>query len=132
MQITSRLREHFFRDAFPSIIHPSNHAFPDQGHPFPSYMGRREFSPPGMFSSQGPPFHKFDGGLPPHGGFHPHDDHPPFMHNMHRPGFPPHIPERMRPSAPWGPQVTCLFINLLKLTFLNKDGFILVVLSISC
>ncbi|KAM7516917.1 hypothetical protein LguiA_006500 [Lonicera macranthoides] len=87
MQITSRLRDHLFRDAFPPIHH--HHGFPDQGPPFPPYMGRREFSPP--------PF-----GLPPHGGFHPHDDHPPFMH--HRPGFPPHISERMPPPGPWGPQ----------------------------
>lgn len=94
MQITSRLREHLFRDAFPSIHH---HGFPDQGPPFPPYMGRREFSPPP------PPFHSYNVG-PPHGGFHPHDDRPPFMH--HRPGFPPHISDRMPPPGPWGPQVT--------------------------
>ncbi|MBA0567687.1 hypothetical protein Gotri_005216 [Gossypium trilobum] len=95
MQITSRLRHHFFRDMFPSINHPSNPGFMDQGPPFPSFMGRREFSPPGLG-----PFHHFDafGGPPPHGGFHPHD--PPFMRNIHRPGMPPHISER----KPWGPQ----------------------------
>ncbi|TYI21328.1 hypothetical protein ES332_A06G030900v1 [Gossypium tomentosum] len=95
MQITSRLRHHFFRDMFPSINHPSNPSFMDQGLPFPSFMGRREFSPPGLG-----PFHHFDafGGPPPHGGFHPHE--PPFMRNIHRPGMPPHISER----KPWGPQ----------------------------
>ncbi|XP_059631198.1 KH domain-containing protein HEN4-like [Cornus florida] len=104
MQITTRLRNHFFRDAFPSINFPSNPAFPDQVSSFPSYMGRREFSPPGMFSNRGLSFHKFDavGGLPPHGAFHLHDERP-FMHNIHGPGFPPHISERTS-SAPWGPQ----------------------------
>ena len=110
LQITNRLREHFFRDAFPSMNHPSNHAFPDQGPPFPSYMGRRELSPPGMYSGLGPSFHKFNAGMPPmHGGFHPHDDRSPFMHNIHRPGFPPHLSERLPPAAPWRPQV--LFFN---------------------
>ncbi|WOH02739.1 hypothetical protein DCAR_0522128 [Daucus carota subsp. sativus] len=105
LQITNRLREHFFRDAFPSMNHPSNHAFPDQGPPFPSYMGRRELSPPGMYSGLGPSFHKFNAGMPPmHGGFHPHDDRSPFMHNIHRPGFPPHLSERLPPAAPWRPQ----------------------------
>lgn len=63
-------------------------------------MGRREFSPPGMYSNLGPPFPKFDaaGGPPPHGGFPMHDDYPPFMH---RPGALPHISDR----KPWGPQV---------------------------
>uniref|UniRef100_A0A5B7AWQ7 K Homology domain-containing protein n=1 Tax=Davidia involucrata TaxID=16924 RepID=A0A5B7AWQ7_DAVIN len=105
MQITTRLRHHFFRDAFPSINHPDP-AFPDQVPPFPSFVGRRELSPPGVYSNLGPSFHKFDavGGLPPHGGFHPHDDHPSFMHNIHRPGIPPHISERKPSSALWGPQ----------------------------
>ncbi|PHU20590.1 hypothetical protein BC332_11741 [Capsicum chinense] len=98
LQITSRLQNHYFRDAFPS--HPG---FLDQVPPFPSHMGRREFSPPGMFSNIRPPFHKFDA-LPPHGGFHPHDDHPPFMQNFHRPGIPPHISDRIPSSAPWGSQ----------------------------
>ncbi|GMI77298.1 hypothetical protein like AT1G51580 [Hibiscus trionum] len=95
LQITSRLRHHFFRDVFPSNNHPLNPAFMDQGPQFPSFMGRREFSPPGLGS-----FHHFDafGGPPPHGGFHPHD--PPFTRNIHRPGMPPHISER----KPWGPQ----------------------------
>ncbi|XWS24041.1 hypothetical protein CRYUN_Cryun28dG0067000 [Craigia yunnanensis] len=86
LQITTRLRHRFFRDAFPSINHPSN----------PSFMGRREFSPPGLG-----PFHHFDafGGPPPHGGFHPHDD-PHFMRNIHQQAMPPHISER----KPWGPQ----------------------------
>ncbi|KAK9270967.1 hypothetical protein L1049_026555 [Liquidambar formosana] len=106
LQITTRLRHHFFRDAFPSINHPSNPAFQDQVLPFPSFMGRRELSPPGMFSNLGPSFHKFDavGGLPPHGGFYPHDDRAPFIHNIHRPGIPPHISERKPSSAQWGPQ----------------------------
>lgn len=96
LQITTRLRNHFFRDVYPSIDHPSNPPFLDQP-PFPPYMGRRELSPP--FHA----FHSFDGmgGPPPHGGFHPHDDRPPFMHNIHRPGMPPHMSER----RPWGPQV---------------------------
>ncbi|XVE95106.1 hypothetical protein REPUB_Repub02eG0068100 [Reevesia pubescens] len=96
LQITTRLRHHFFRDAFPSINHPQNPAFLDQVPPFPSFIGRREFSPPGLG-----PFHHFDafGGPPPHGGFHPHDD-PLFMRNIHRPGMPPHISER----KPWGTQ----------------------------
>ena len=97
LQITTRLQHHFFRDAFPSIYHPPNPAFLDQVPPFPSFIGRREFSPPGVG-----PFHHFDafGGPPPHGGFHPHDD-PLFMRNIHRSGMPPHISER----KPWAPQV---------------------------
>ncbi|KAJ9186884.1 hypothetical protein P3X46_002409 [Hevea brasiliensis] len=96
LQITTRLRNHFFRDVFPSMDHPSNPAFLDQVPPFPPYMGRRELSPP--FHA----FHNFDGmgGPPPHGGFHPLDDRPPFMHNIHGPGMPPHISER----KPWGSQ----------------------------
>ncbi|KDP41552.1 hypothetical protein JCGZ_15959 [Jatropha curcas] len=94
VQITTRLRNHFFRDVFPTIDHPSNSTFLDQVPPFPPYMGRRELSP----SFHG--FHNFDGmgGPPPHTGFHPHDD--PFMHNIHRSGMPLHISER----KPWGPQ----------------------------
>ncbi|KAI9106457.1 hypothetical protein K1719_021985 [Acacia pycnantha] len=101
LHITTRLRHHFFRDAYPSINYPSNPAFIDQLPPFPPYMGRRELSPPGMYSNLGPPFHKFDaiGAPPPHGGF-PHDDRPPFMHNLPRPGVPPYLSER----RPWGPQ----------------------------
>lgn len=102
MQITTRLRHHHFRDAFLSANNP---AFTDQAPHFPPYLGRREFSPPGMYSNLGPSFHKFDAVLPPHGGFHPHDDRSPFMHGMHRMGISPHIPERTPSSAPWGPQV---------------------------
>ncbi|CAI9753515.1 unnamed protein product [Fraxinus pennsylvanica] len=104
LQITARLRDHYFRDAFPPRHHPPNPGFLDQTPQFPSYMGRRELSPSGMFSL-GPSFQKFDapGGLPLHGGFHPHNDHPPFAHDFHRLGMPPHVSERM-PSAPWGPQ----------------------------
>lgn len=102
LQITTRLRHHFFRDVFPSI-NSSNPAFVDQVHPFPSYMGRRELSPPGMYPNLGPSFHKFDavGGPPPHGGFHLHDDRSSFMHNVHRLGAPPYMSDR----KPWGPQV---------------------------
>ncbi|XP_059453191.1 KH domain-containing protein HEN4-like [Corylus avellana] len=102
LQITTRLRHHFFRDAFPSINYSSNPSFLDQVSPFPSYMGRRELSPPGMYSNLGPSFHKFDaaGGPPPHGGFLAHDDRSPFMHNIHRLGAPPFLSER----KPWGPQ----------------------------
>ncbi|KAJ7958855.1 KH domain-containing protein [Quillaja saponaria] len=102
LQITTRLRHHFFRDAFPSINYPSTPAFLDQLPPFPPYMGRRELSPPGIHSNLGPPFHKFDslGAHPSHGGFHPHDDRPPFMHDGYRLGVPPYLSER----KPWGPQ----------------------------
>ncbi|CAA3030107.1 KH domain-containing HEN4-like [Olea europaea subsp. europaea] len=105
LQITARLRDHYFRDAFPSRHHPPNPGFLDQTPQFPSYMGRRELSPSGMFSL-GPSFHKFDAnvGLPPRGGFHPHNDRPPFAHDFHRPGMPPHVSERMPSAAPWGPQ----------------------------
>ncbi|XP_021721203.1 KH domain-containing protein HEN4-like [Chenopodium quinoa] len=100
LQITTRLQHHFFRDAFPSINHPSNLAFSDRAPPFPSFMGRREVSPPGMFPKHGPSFRNADYiGLPPmHGGFHPHDEHPPFMHDIHRHGG-PNISERS-----WHPQ----------------------------
>ncbi|XP_050231778.1 KH domain-containing protein HEN4-like isoform X2 [Mercurialis annua] len=103
VQITTRLRNHVFRDVFPSLDYPSNPAFLDQAPPFPPYMGRREPSPP--FHA----FHNFDGmgGPPPHAGFHPHDDHSPFMHNIHRPGMPPHF-ERKH----WGPQL--VFRDILK------------------
>lgn len=103
VQITSRLKNHLFRDFFP----PPNAAFTEQMPPFPPYMARREFSPSGGFSNRGPPFNKFDGPVGPHpgDGFHPHDDHqPPFMHDFPRPGAHPHIPERMSSAAPWGPQ----------------------------
>ncbi|KAL0325318.1 UNVERIFIED_CONTAM: KH domain-containing protein HEN4 [Sesamum radiatum] len=84
--------------------------------PFPSYMGMREFSPSRTFSHRGPPFNKFDGpgGLPPGGGFHPHDDHPPFAHDFPRPGIPPHMSERMSSAAPWGPQVSAFRLDRLK------------------
>ncbi|XP_073281682.1 RNA-binding KH domain-containing protein RCF3-like isoform X2 [Primulina huaijiensis] len=92
LQITTRLRNHFFRDAFPPLSHPPNPAFMDQVMPpFPSYMGRREFSPPGSFSARGPAFNNFDGpgGPPQHGGFDPLDDRPPFAHDFPRPWGPP-------------------------------------------
>ncbi|KAJ1391951.1 K-like proteiny domain [Sesbania bispinosa] len=91
LQVTTRLRHHFFRDAYPSVNYPSNSAFMDQLPPFPPYLGRRGLSPPRMYSDLGP--------LPPHAGF-PLDDRPPFMNNIRRPGIPPHISER----KPWGPR----------------------------
>lgn len=105
IQITLRLKYHFFRDAFPPMGHPPNPAYLDQMPPFQSFMARREYSPSGTFSNRGPPFNNFDGpgGLPPV-GFHPHDDQPSFAHDYPRPGIPPHISERMPPTAPWGPQ----------------------------
>ncbi|KAJ4962663.1 hypothetical protein NE237_022602 [Protea cynaroides] len=106
VQITSRLKHHLFRETFPSINHPSHPAFPDQVPSFSSYMGRREHSPPGMFPNLGPSFHKYEppGGLPPHGGIHPHNERSTFVHGIHRPGIPPHSSERLPPPAPWGPQ----------------------------
>ncbi|KAK6940313.1 K Homology domain, type 1, partial [Dillenia turbinata] len=107
LQITTRLRNHFFRDAFPSVNNTSNPAFPDQGPPFPSYMGRRELSPPGMRSNLAPSFHKFDAvnGLPPRGSFLPHDDRPAFSHDdSHRLAVPRYISERPPSSALWGLQ----------------------------
>ncbi|XP_057516929.1 KH domain-containing protein HEN4-like [Amaranthus tricolor] len=105
LQITTRLQHHFFRDAFPSINHPSNLAFTDRAPPLPSFMGRGEVSPPGMF----PKFRNFDsiGGPPLHGGFHPHDEHPPFLHDIHRKGMPnpserPWHPEDLLEGGPMG------------------------------
>ncbi|KAL7116847.1 hypothetical protein ACP275_03G031900 [Erythranthe tilingii] len=106
MQITARLKNHLFRDVFPPYGHPPNPGFMEQMPPFPPYMPRREFSPPGPYSNRGPSFNNFDGpgGIPPGGGFHPRDDHPPFGHDFPGPGIPPHMSERMPPAAPWGPQ----------------------------
>ncbi|KAL2340064.1 hypothetical protein Fmac_008004 [Flemingia macrophylla] len=88
LQITTRLKHHFFRDSYPSANYPSNSPFLDPLPPFPPYLRRRGLSPPGMYSDLGP-----------HMGF-PLDDRPPFLNHMHRPGLPPHIAER----KPWGPQ----------------------------
>ncbi|KAI3762562.1 hypothetical protein L1987_52994 [Smallanthus sonchifolius] len=92
LQITTCLRNHYFRDAFPG--------FQDHGPPFPPpFMGRRELSPPGRY----PSFNRFDaGGPPPHVGFHLRDDQPPFMHD--RPDFLHPMSERLPSSVPWGPQ----------------------------
>ncbi|RZC15737.1 KH domain-containing protein HEN4-like [Glycine soja] len=90
LQITTRLKHHFFRDSYPSVNYPSNSPFLDQLPPFPPYLGRRGLSPPGMYSDLGPP--------PSHAGF-PLDDRPAFLNNIHRPGLPPHISQR----KPWGP-----------------------------
>ncbi|XP_062097284.1 RNA-binding KH domain-containing protein RCF3-like [Humulus lupulus] len=95
IQISTRLQHNFFRDAFPSINHPTNPALFDP--PFLPYLGPRELSPPGMHSNYGPSFHKFD--LHRHGGFQPRDDRVPFMHDFHRFGGPT-LSER----RPWGPQ----------------------------
>uniref|UniRef100_A0A2P2JPW7 K Homology domain-containing protein n=1 Tax=Rhizophora mucronata TaxID=61149 RepID=A0A2P2JPW7_RHIMU len=102
LQITTRLRHHFFRDIFPSIDHPPNPTFLDHVPPFPPYLGRRELSPP--FHA----FHGFDamGGPPPHASFYSRDDHSPFTHNVHRPGMPSHLIDR----KPWGPQVFICFL----------------------
>lgn len=82
---------------------------------------RRDFSPPGMHSNLGMPFHKFDavGGPPPHGVFHPHDDRAPFMHNIHRLGGPPHLSER----RPWGPQVFSCCMAFLHYSYLSFPTF---------
>ena len=61
LQITTRLKHHFFRDSYPSVNYPSNSPFLDQLPPFPPYLGRRGLSPPGMYSDLGPP--------PSHAGF---------------------------------------------------------------
>ncbi|GMH03223.1 hypothetical protein Nepgr_005062 [Nepenthes gracilis] len=100
LQITTRLRHHFFRDVFPSMNLPLDPIFSDQAAPLHPFMGRREPSSPGMFHNLGPTFRQFDsvGGRPPHGGFHSGEDRAPFMHDIHRTGI-PHIPER-----PWAPQ----------------------------
>ncbi|XP_058081787.1 RNA-binding KH domain-containing protein RCF3-like [Magnolia sinica] len=102
LQITSRLRHHQFRDKFPSMNHPPRSAFPDQGPPFVPYMGRRDLSPPGMYSNLGLPFHKFDGV----GGLPHHDERSAFAHGIHRHGFPPHSSERLPSSVPWAAQGT--------------------------
>ncbi|GER30018.1 xylulose kinase, partial [Striga asiatica] len=103
LQITSRLKSHFFGDVFPPFGHHSDPAFLDQGPPgpFPSYMGRREFSPSRTFPDRGPPFNKFEGpGGPP---FHPHADHVPFGHDFPRSRIPPHMSERAGPIEGPGP-----------------------------
>ncbi|WOG98934.1 hypothetical protein DCAR_0418280 [Daucus carota subsp. sativus] len=105
LHITDRLRENFFRNVVPFMKNPSNHAFPDQGPPFLSNMERIELSPPRTYFSLTPSTHKFNvGGPPTHGGFDLHEDRTPLMHNIHRPGFPPHISERMLPAATWSSQ----------------------------
>lgn len=102
MQITTRLRHHFFRDSFSSIKHSLDPPLLDPVPPYPSFMGRREFSPP-MYSDFGPSFNKFDVplGPPSHVGFRPHEFGSIFMHHDRRPGMPPHMSER----KPFGAQV---------------------------
>ncbi|PIA55143.1 hypothetical protein AQUCO_00800104v1 [Aquilegia coerulea] len=95
LQLTSRLLQHLFCDTFPSLNQPAHPAFQDQVVPPFPYMGRRERSPPGMYSGVG--------GLPPRGLIHPYDDRSAFVHNFHRQGIP--HPGRIPSSAPWEPQV---------------------------
>ncbi|XP_047327014.1 KH domain-containing protein HEN4-like [Impatiens glandulifera] len=87
LRITTRLRNNFFREGFSS----NNHAgFHDQAPPFPSYLGRREVSPPpGIYSNMGPHSKIFDsaGALSHHGNYLSHDDRP-FLHNVPRPRVP--------------------------------------------
>ncbi|XP_022975989.1 KH domain-containing protein HEN4-like [Cucurbita maxima] len=96
LQITTRLRQHFFRDAFPSVNNHPNPAFVDRLPSFPSYFGRRELSPPGIYSNLGPSFHKFDAlsGIPSLSDLR--DDRPAFLH---RPGAP-----LLSDRKPWSSQ----------------------------
>ena len=111
MQITTRLKYHFFRDAFRSMDHPSVPPFLDSVPPFPSYMGRRELSPPGRYSNFGPSIRNFDAVGGPHSAFYPHEDGPPFMQRTFRPGVRPPMSER----GPWG-QVLLFLHGSLKLS----------------
>lgn len=110
LQITGRLQHHFFRDMYPSANHPPR-PFVEQVAPYPPFMGRREPSPPGMYSNLGPSFHNFDsvGGPPSHGRMRPHDDR--FVHNIHRPGNPHLGSGRMPSSAPWEHQVLICYLS---------------------
>ncbi|MCL7047603.1 hypothetical protein MKW94_014859 [Papaver nudicaule] len=101
VQITGRLQHHFFRDMYPSVNHPPHPPFADQVAPYPPFGGRRDRSPPGMYSNIGPPFHNFDGvgGFPPHGLVHHHDER--FAHNSHGQGNPHLSSGRLPPPAPW-------------------------------
>ncbi|KAF5190689.1 Rna-binding kh domain-containing protein rcf3 [Thalictrum thalictroides] len=94
LQLTSKILHNTFCDTLPSMDHPAHPAFQDQVPPFP-YMGRRERSPPGMYSGVG--------GLPPRGLIQPYDDQSAFVHNLHRQGIP--HPGRLPTSAHWEPQV---------------------------
>lgn len=103
VQITGRLQHHFFRDMYPTVNHPPHPPFADQVAPYPPFGGRRDRSPPGMYSNLGPPFHNFDGvgGFPPppHGHVRPSDER--FAHNSHIQGNPHLGSGRLPPPAPW-------------------------------
>lgn len=105
LQITTRLRHHFFRDAFPSVNSHPNPAFIDRLPSFPSYFGRRELSPPGIYSSLGPSFHKFDAlsGIPSLSDLR--DDRPPFLH---RSGAP-----LLSDRKPWNSQVFNFAVSII-------------------
>ncbi|KAL5988351.1 hypothetical protein ACLOJK_036115 [Asimina triloba] len=99
LQITSRLRQHLFRDKFHSMNHLPRPPFPDQVLPsYEPYMGRREPSPSQIYPGLGTSYHKFDAVR----SFH-HDDRVAFSRAIHKPGF-PHGSERMPSLAPWVPQ----------------------------
>ncbi|MQM07852.1 hypothetical protein Taro_040701, partial [Colocasia esculenta] len=95
LQITSRLKHHIFSEKFPAMGHPGHTAFVDQGPQFPSFMGRRERSPHGLYSNALPPFSKFDPL-----GVHPHDERSGFPRTHYTSGFSTHSGERI-PSGPW-------------------------------
>ncbi|XP_072994603.1 RNA-binding KH domain-containing protein RCF3-like isoform X1 [Typha latifolia] len=91
LQITTRLRHHFFRDKMPAV-NPNMHPFfGEQVPPFGPYIGRQD-SPPRLFSHF-PSFPKDSLGRP-------FEERSAFAHPMHGSGV-PHGMERM---APWGPQ----------------------------
>ncbi|KAG1335013.1 KH domain-containing protein HEN4 [Cocos nucifera] len=89
LQITIRLKHHIFRDKLPPGGHP---AFVEQIPPFGPYMGRRESSPPRLYSNL-PSFQKDSVGRP-------YEERSAFPHAFHGSGFPPSL-ER---GAPWAPQ----------------------------
>lgn len=97
--------------------HPSNPHFLDPVSPFPSYVGRREMSPPGIYPTFGPSARKFDMVDGPHGAFHHLDDRP-FMRSTFRPSLSGHLPE----GGPWNQVFTLVIAGLLFLgcLLLNK------------
>ncbi|KAG0467838.1 hypothetical protein HPP92_017166 [Vanilla planifolia] len=89
LQITSRLRGHFFRDKASALNHPP---FFDQMPPFGSYGGRREPTPPRLYGGL-PPFQK---------DARAHEGRAAFPHGIHGSGVPSLGVERV-PPAPWVP-----------------------------
>ncbi|XP_008783181.2 RNA-binding KH domain-containing protein RCF3-like [Phoenix dactylifera] len=89
LQITTRLKHHIFRDKLPPGGYPT---FVEQIPPFGPYMGRRESSPPRLFSNL-PSFPKDSVGRP-------YDERSAFPPAFYGSGLPPSL-ER---GAPWGPQ----------------------------